>query len=106
MGVFLMALAAIMPFFSVSASQLLGRMVVFSERFMPAFINRALARLTDAVAAFQGLALKRVLTVVVCLSLCPYYTILCSDNQFSPAKSTGQTRTILDRITGRERVLL
>ena len=75
MGVFLLALAAIMPFFSVSASQLLGRMVVFSERFMPAFINRALARLTDAVAAFQGLALKRVLTVVVC-SLASYVLLI------------------------------
>lgn len=73
--VFLLAFAAIAPFFSAFASRLLGRVVGVSKSIMPAFFNRLLVRLTDAVVVFQGLKLKRILTVIGC-SLTSYVLLI------------------------------
>ena len=66
MLVFLLAVTAIMPFFSVAASRLLGRFIAISEKFIPAFLVRSILKLLGAVGAFQTLKLANVLVVIGC----------------------------------------
>ena len=66
MLVLLLAVIAILPFFSISASRLLRRFVAIAGKLMPAFLVRGISRLLDAVSAFQTLKMSSILLVIGC----------------------------------------